>query len=324
MSFADRVNAIRGGYECKSGFRINARGACELCAAGHWGDDCSNLCPGAPNSTCNGHGTCDDGRLGHGRCSCNIGYVPTNTSSNTSCSISCDGGTSNPCSGHGKCEQNGRCTCFETISLGFFTGSTCSACDPNYESPLCNVACPTFNGTVCNGKGLCYNGKCQKCGILSTDMALWCGSKCELSSDDIPPNCLTCPRGFFGSRCTGLCRGARPDGTQPCSGHGVCDQGMAGTGTCTCRLGFSGEDCSEKCPGLQPCSNHGTCFKGICTCSKGYATADCSVKCPAPTSNPNLICSGRGNCSRVTGLHARLGWSGMRNHVRWWGRKALQ
>lgn len=71
-----------------------------------------------------------------------------------------------------------------------------------------------------------------------------------------------------------------------CSGTGTCNNG-----TCICKKGYKGVDCSEKsCP--KDCSGHGGCAKGVCICSPGWMGADCSAKgCPRNcTSEEQGVC----------------------------------
>ena len=79
-----------------------------------------------------------------------------------------------------------------------------------------------------------------------------------------------------------------------CSGHGDCSD----SGSCVCRTGYSGNDCSVTCPGGPTCSSHGTCNAGACTCSAGYTGASCSVNCGVNSSCPDgNACTGANQCA---------------------------
>ena len=59
--------------------------------------------------------------------------------------------------------------------------------------------------------------------------------------------------------------------SNPCYGHGTCDDGNQGTATCACQTGYLvAFQCERPCNGgaLTPCSGHGTCdpATGACTC----------------------------------------------------------
>merc|ERR1719194_135181 len=57
-----------------------------------------------------------------------------------------------------------------------------------------------------------------------------------------------------------------------CSGHGDCD---TTTGTCKCQAGWEEGDCSIKtCPGAPPCSGHGLCSDGVCECVPGWGAVN--------------------------------------------------
>lgn len=61
-----------GGCHCDDGFDDEKR--CSDCVSGRWGVNCLHHCPGLV-AICSGHGACEDGLEGTGRCRCQEGYV---------------------------------------------------------------------------------------------------------------------------------------------------------------------------------------------------------------------------------------------------------
>ncbi|XP_072024997.1 stabilin-2-like [Amphiura filiformis] len=95
-----------------------------------------------------------------------------------------------------------------------------------------------------------------------------------------------CCTGFYGETCLSC-----PGGFQtPCSGHGECNDKMAGNGRCVCEGNFTGTAC-ELCAGNrfgEACDQNCTCVHGVCdngpsgtghcqpnTCALGYFGDDC-------------------------------------------------
>uniref|UniRef100_A0A671QZM6 Stabilin-2-like n=1 Tax=Sinocyclocheilus anshuiensis TaxID=1608454 RepID=A0A671QZM6_9TELE len=112
------------------------------------------------------------------------------------------------------------------------------------------------------------------------------GCSFECYKDTVEPKC--CP-GYWGNDCI-ECPGSA---ATPCSNNGVCSDGIAGNGTCTCAPGFIGtacEDCKANLYG-PTCSNVCSCKNGICdsavkgtgqcTCLSGYTGIDCDRELPA-------------------------------------------
>lgn len=94
--------------------------------------------------------------------------------------------------------------------------------------------------------------------------------------------CDKCVSGYYGSTCK-QCPGFvdhSKEGKQStvCSGHGQCDQGINGNGTCACENGYYSSDCHKcqntYCP--KSCSGHGECNCGValkapaCDCVNGF------------------------------------------------------
>uniref|UniRef100_A0A3B5Q126 Stabilin 2 n=1 Tax=Xiphophorus maculatus TaxID=8083 RepID=A0A3B5Q126_XIPMA len=99
----------------------------------------------------------------------------------------------------------------------------------------------------------------------------------------------SCCPGYWGPDCTEC-----PDGAdRPCSGRGVCSDGLGGNGTCSCQVGFVGTACEDCSPGRygSTCSSgtcscvHGLCSSGLkgdgrCTCFSGYRGPRCDQELP--------------------------------------------
>uniref|UniRef100_A0A8C4PZD7 Stabilin 2 n=1 Tax=Eptatretus burgeri TaxID=7764 RepID=A0A8C4PZD7_EPTBU len=84
---------------------------------------------------------------------------------------------------------------------------------------------------------------------------------------------------------------ACPGGTRnPCGGHGTCDDGLGGTGNCTCPPEFNGTACELCLPGRYgsscakcECTKNGVCNEGIqgtgfCFCNESWTGKRCETK----------------------------------------------
>jgi len=85
---------------------------------------------------------------------------------------------------------------------------------------------------------------------------------------------LSCDPGHYGPMCLECPGGA----SNPCTGHGTCDDGVDGSGACTCNTGWTGPDCAsdvDECATDQNnCDANATCTNApgsfACTCKPGY------------------------------------------------------
>jgi len=288
--------------------------------------DCGVQCPiGNQGEICGGptRGTCSQGRLGTGRCTCRTGFALPNCTTCThgywgpTCSNPCPGGTGNPCNGNGTCNGvTGLCRC-----NGLAGG------------PACSIPCPVGgNGRVCSGHGDC-NATAQCRCHFDTTQGFWVGATCDSCAADFgTASCaVRCPT-FNGSTCSGqgdciqenatcscysgycgrycdtqlimgVCLscpvpnvyGSDCDQPCQCQNGAFCNQGKAGDGSCSCGPGWAGPYCNITCPGglATPCSNHGRCdaLTVSCVCHSGYAGKQCELSCPV------LDCSGHGTCN---------------------------
>jgi len=137
-----------------------------------------------------------------------------------------------------------------------------------------------------------------------------------------------CQSYSYGTLCTQQCIGtiSTSMGLLPCSGHGICNNGPNGDGTCTCNVGYGGVDCSIPCPGApnNTCSANRYCNpQGQCECfgnmgglncygcAFGWAGPTCQIECRGGFKQP---CSSNGDCNDGIGGDGNCicysGWQG--------------
>jgi hypothetical protein len=235
------------------------------CSPGFYGTYCQLQCPSTNGSICNGQGTCSDGYNGTGQCTCDGKYWgPT-------CSNECLPIGQVKCSGYGLCSQNnGSCICFEGY-WGVTCNNTCpggtNACFGNAVIPNCNsdgtCTCKSgYYGSSCSSEclpnapnacnSLTDQGRCMdgakgsgQCQCFGKFYGPICENECICNFGDCLPDangtlrCASCYPGYFNANCSEAC-----PGTPPCSGHGTCNDGLAGNGTCSCSVDYTASDCS--------------------------------------------------------------------------------
>ena len=269
---------------------------CAECRAGWWGAGCDRPCPGG-REPCGGHGTCDSGVAGTGRCVCargaGTGYWSGAACAacefpygGRGCTLRCPGTTlQSVCSGHGDCVASpgpgeGACACHADAERGHWGGPDCARCADGYSGAGCGAACPADGGRVCAGHGVC-------------------------TAAGVAAQCVCEPQ-YAGPSCAGVCPGT-------CGGHGRCAL-RDGVAACACDPGFAGAACVE-CPGGAPlpCTGHGTCDPGTArcacdrstaqghwdgprcdACARGWSGAHCTRECPRNASGAPC---GPGTCA---------------------------
>jgi hypothetical protein len=236
-------NPCQNGGACVDG--VNSH-SCQ-CPAGFTGANCETNINECSSSPCLNGGVCSDGVNAY-TCTCAAGFTGTN------CQTNVNDCAPNPC-------QNGA-VCIDGVNSytcqcpAGFIGANCQTnineCSPN----------PCLNGGVCTDGINSYTCTC------ATGFS---GSNCQTNIDDCSPNpcqnggtcvdglnshtcicagglvgpsCDQCAPGRFGSSCVPCPGGA----ATPCNGHGVCSDGLAGTGGCTCTAGFIGASCDQPAP----------------------------------------------------------------------------
>ena len=257
------------------------------CKYSYYGPKCVLSCPGGVCETCLGHGICNDGVTGDGKCVC---FNDTKHGYWTGASCSrCVSGY------YGlMCQSECRCTSHGTCNDGVFGDGKCS-CDTGYEGSYCELcndqipncinvlACPGPTNNPCYGHGNCT----RKAGESSLI------GECN------------CYQFFAGQNCSLQC-------PNNCSSHGTCSDGRDGSGKCTCegqwalpdcrtcKYGYYGigAGCRNECPGnaTNPCNKHGTCLDdGTCGCDDYHSGPACEHTCPLSAVS-HLACNGRGKC----------------------------
>jgi uncharacterized repeat protein (TIGR01451 family) len=111
----------------------------------------------------------------------------------------------------------------------------------------CNASCLSETAPFLDGASVTLSA------VAATNFVFngWNGGGCSgtagctltLSGDVTITASFDCTTGYYGASCTSQC-----PGSGNCSGHGTCDDGVAGAGSCSCDPGYSGADCSTYNP----------------------------------------------------------------------------
>lgn len=204
-----------------------------------------------------GHGTCNDGVAGDGRCTCAMGWSLDPGTRTCTVTNVCDG----------RCGA-GTCVVDPSAPDGYFC-----ACPTGYGGTDCVQSCP----------GVWTGGAPGGCGGVPTDGCCAGGWTYACQGGHV-----TGQRG-----CSGL--PACPTGSfSGCGGHGVCAAGTGGFNpapVCRCRPGWTGVTCSTPVDfcAPDPCQNGGVCqnveTNGTrtgyrCTCPEGWWGPNCAADCP--------------------------------------------
>uniref|UniRef100_A0A8C8VGW1 Stabilin 1 n=1 Tax=Pelusios castaneus TaxID=367368 RepID=A0A8C8VGW1_9SAUR len=160
--------------------------------------------------------------------------------------------------------QRNRCTANTTV----IQKSRCAKCDKGIKCPYGSVLAETPG-----------EGKKPHC-VLKSGVSEIVG--CYFTCVKVSLVSICCP-GYYGHMCE-LCPG-KPG--SPCSGNGVCQDGITGSGECRCREGFHGtacemcevgrygEDCKSVCACRSGICNDGLLGNGSCECFQGWEGITC-------------------------------------------------
>ena len=133
-------------------------------------------------------------------------------------------------------------------------------------------------------------------------------SLCNCLTGIAGAQCDRCQTGYYGSACDLCPEGGNetnsvPRITDTCGvagsgrSRGTCDDGVAGSGNCTCFPHFAGESCTEGvCPAgtVENARKKGVFYEAFCEpCERGeYQVDDQCVKCPFPSTTTAVGATG--------------------------------
>jgi len=254
---------------------------CDICSWGYYGPLCTQC-------EC-GLGACYDGLAGNGTCWCDVGWMQSN---DTLPSNPCD--TCQPSFWGAACSN---CTCGNGICADGINGTGYCTCDHGYaqldpsdKSSPCSVCRPHFYGSSCTACD-CQMGTCDD-GFNNNGSCVCDFGWAQQTPAIATSACDICAPSFYGSNCTQCA----------CGLGGVCDDGVTGTGECTCDLawekidladpfspcdlcapGYYGQSCQQCTCGQGSC-NDTILGDGSCTCSSGWQqTNTTSASSPCDT-----------------------------------------
>ena len=293
----------------------------------------------APGESCEGPALCDDNlcqndvcctpscayNLGgycgpDGSCDCRTGWA------GTLCNVCADnyyGGTCTACPVcvNGTCNDgisgDGQCACDHG-----FAGTLCDVCAEGFTGALCDTCAEGYYGPDCLPCPACVNGSCNE--GISGDGQCACdhgfsGELCDTCADGFTGDlCDACDTGYFGPDCLSC----------PLCEHGLCLDGITGSGDCECAPGWTGELCTtcdagyygQLCDACPACLN-GVCDdgpdgSGMCICTQGWTGSLCDACGTGYFGDTCAACPvcAHGTCNEGTagdGLCAcETGWAG--------------
>ena len=258
-----------GNCTCNTGYKqTTVNGPCNTCASGYFlsGTTCV-ACP-ANCTTCSSATVCTQcaGTLlvQPGSASCASG-CPTSYYSNGVSYLACDTSCLT-CSGAG---ANLCVTCNATSTLRYLSGSTCVSSCPSGTYASASRVC-----TACNSNCATCITSSKNCTSCTSPLLLFianatCVSSCPSGYSANGTVCAQCAANKYGPSCL-ACN---------CGIGGVCDQGITGTGSCTCTTGYTqataGAACNTCASGyFLSGSTCVACFSGCATCA---STTTCTV-----------------------------------------------
>jgi len=288
------VNNVCAGHGiCKEGAHGN--GWCD-CRYGYWGRGCDHECVGGVTAPCSNRGVCSSI---DGGCACIrdpvYGYwdgpscsecynaIPFKGWSGRICNEKCvENAKGLQCSGHGLCGSDLSCRCFSNADNGFWEGEICDVCTSGYFGADCKVECPGGACYPCGGNGVCSDGLSGlgRCACNQDDInGFWAGLACDRCSTD-----------YYGSSCTLRCPRAFGN---VCGGHGLCDEGAAGSGTCLCFMDAIHGFWTLTADNLNTTSTAPSVASRNCiTCAKYFWGSGCNRACPQVTDGaPGVYCN---------------------------------
>ncbi|XP_038170878.1 stabilin-2 isoform X2 [Arvicola amphibius] len=203
------------------------------------------------------------------------------------------------------------------LFLGLAVQNTCTPAEATRPAKRCDKKSFLTIRTECQACSANFAAKCPDGYIKITNDSLGvrdCRYSIEIRAyslsvpgcrhicrkDYLQPQC--CP-GHWGPDCMECPGGAE----SPCNGRGTCDEGMEGTGSCSCRAGFRGTACETceadnvfgpNCSSVCSCV-HGVCNSGLhgdgtCECFSAYRGPRCDKPIPECVA---LLCPENSRCS---------------------------
>lgn len=190
----------------------------------------------------------------------------------------CD--TDAECNNHGRCDTaTHTCECYQDATNGFWSGSDCNECSPDYFTRTCTHHC---GPTTCSGHGHCerFSGKCI-CD-KSDPTGWWAGPSCNQCDErygDTTTGCTTCGYGYLGAACDVRCVENVTCGYGSCTGAPALPATVVSVifeepyvpvpiklSACSCPHPLGGDSCH--------------------VCASGYGTVSPSAPCAVPLPLP--------------------------------------